>query len=394
MCMALSWPSQPPLGQHSAASLSSEATENARSSLAILQAACLDMSASLASSKGSWWPFTCPRRGLVTAADAVQHCNPQNLANMLWAYATLEVQPGPELTTAATRRMLELLPESKPQALANLAWAFATLGCNPGMALCCCLVAWGLPAWAGRWPQPGDCCWETAACMGLPTAGEGMQHGWLRMLAKPTVLPETSGNCSKGDVGVPAWVTASHWARLADGATSMLVQPAALTLLPHRACPAVTASGARGSLPGGLRPAARLGAPLGLCQDGPQPGVCPPGGCSRSSPGSHAPLQPPEHGQHPLGLCHPGDPSRGCASGCCCRAPAPADPGAFWPPLTAHWVTKPRPQRRSSAHCASPSALASVLACLVVLAQHAAPAAGAQLPGPVQLSVGICPVAP
>ena len=68
----------------------------------------------------------------VTTAVAVQHCNPQNLANMLWAYATLETQPGPALMKAASTRMLELLPQSKPQALANMAWAFATLGHNPG----------------------------------------------------------------------------------------------------------------------------------------------------------------------------------------------------------------------------------------------------------------------
>ena len=87
----------------------------------------------------------------------MQHCNPQNLANMLWAYATLEVQPGQALLDAAALRMLDLLPSFKPQALANIAWAYATLGCNPGQpsfpALprpappCCCTAA--LALWQG-----------------------------------------------------------------------------------------------------------------------------------------------------------------------------------------------------------------------------------------------------
>ena len=66
----------------------------------------------------------------------VQQCNPQNLANIVWAYATLEVPPGVELLRASANRLLQLLPESKPQALANMAWAFATLAWNPGVCVC------------------------------------------------------------------------------------------------------------------------------------------------------------------------------------------------------------------------------------------------------------------
>ena len=62
----------------------------------------------------------------------MQHCNSQNLVTILWAYATLKVQPGPALLDAAALRMLDLLPSCKPQELANFAWAYATLGCNPG----------------------------------------------------------------------------------------------------------------------------------------------------------------------------------------------------------------------------------------------------------------------
>ena len=59
------------------------------------------------------------------------------MANILWAFATLDVQPGPALLEAGVHRMLELLPSTKPQALSNTMWAFATLGHNPG-GLCAC----------------------------------------------------------------------------------------------------------------------------------------------------------------------------------------------------------------------------------------------------------------
>ena len=62
-----------------------------------------------------------------------QDCNPQNMANILWAFATLDVQPGTALLEAGAHRMLELLPTTKPQALSNTMWAFATLGYNPGV---------------------------------------------------------------------------------------------------------------------------------------------------------------------------------------------------------------------------------------------------------------------
>ena len=70
------------------------------------------------------WPTSC---------GPLQDCNPQNMANILWAFATLDVQPGTALLEAGAHRMLELLPTTKPQALSNTMWAFATLGYNPGM---------------------------------------------------------------------------------------------------------------------------------------------------------------------------------------------------------------------------------------------------------------------
>ena len=54
------------------------------------------------------------------------------MANILWAFATLDVQPGEQLLQAGVQRMYDLLPQTKPQALSNTMWAFATLGHNPG----------------------------------------------------------------------------------------------------------------------------------------------------------------------------------------------------------------------------------------------------------------------
>ena len=76
-------------------------------------------------------PWPC-RRSSMRAQD----CNPQNMANILWAFATLDVQPGLQLLEAGVARMLDLLPQTKPQALSNTMWAFATLGHNPGAHAC------------------------------------------------------------------------------------------------------------------------------------------------------------------------------------------------------------------------------------------------------------------
>ena len=73
------------------------------------------------------------------------------MANILWAFATLDVQPGTGLLEAGAHRMLELLPTTKPQALSNTMWAFATLGYNPGVCpsavrpLLPCPCLWDLP---------------------------------------------------------------------------------------------------------------------------------------------------------------------------------------------------------------------------------------------------------
>eukprot|EP00238_Polyblepharides_amylifera_P004557 CAMPEP_0196578292 /NCGR_PEP_ID=MMETSP1081-20130531/7211_1 /TAXON_ID=36882 /ORGANISM="Pyramimonas amylifera, Strain CCMP720" /LENGTH=548 /DNA_ID=CAMNT_0041897459 /DNA_START=389 /DNA_END=2035 /DNA_ORIENTATION=+ len=60
---------------------------------------------------------------------------PQELVNTMWAYATLRHKPCAILQNQVRRRVLSFPPGSlKPQEIANLLWAFATLSINPGEA--------------------------------------------------------------------------------------------------------------------------------------------------------------------------------------------------------------------------------------------------------------------
>lgn len=58
--------------------------------------------------------------------------NPQNLANIMWAFATMEITPPRELMDGAVERFVSLLPNYNPQGIANTLWAFASLGWFPG----------------------------------------------------------------------------------------------------------------------------------------------------------------------------------------------------------------------------------------------------------------------
>ena len=58
--------------------------------------------------------------------------NPQNLANILWAFATMDVVPPKELMDGAIQRFMDLLPAYNPQGIANTMWSFASLGYFPG----------------------------------------------------------------------------------------------------------------------------------------------------------------------------------------------------------------------------------------------------------------------
>ncbi len=61
--------------------------------------------------------------------------NPQNLANIMWAFATMDVVPPKDLMDGAIQRFMDLLPAYNPQGIANTMWSFASLGYFPGWAL-------------------------------------------------------------------------------------------------------------------------------------------------------------------------------------------------------------------------------------------------------------------
>ncbi len=55
---------------------------------------------------------------------------PQDVANLMWALATLGVDPGAELATAMSRRAVASAGEFNQQEVANLMWALAVLSCE------------------------------------------------------------------------------------------------------------------------------------------------------------------------------------------------------------------------------------------------------------------------
>ena len=72
---------------------------------------------------------------LARASEIVNSFKPQNVANLMWALATLGVEPGAELVTVMSRRAVASAGEFKPQNVSNLMWALATLGVEPGADL-------------------------------------------------------------------------------------------------------------------------------------------------------------------------------------------------------------------------------------------------------------------
>jgi hypothetical protein len=61
--------------------------------------------------------------------------NSQNVANTLWAYATMGRQPGERLMGMLEGRAEAISGEFKPQAVANTLWAYATMARKPGERL-------------------------------------------------------------------------------------------------------------------------------------------------------------------------------------------------------------------------------------------------------------------
>ena len=67
-------------------------------------------------------------RGDDKAMSTAGKFKPQDIANLMWSYATLSMEPGTELAMAMGRRAVLTAGEFKPQNIANLLWACAALG--------------------------------------------------------------------------------------------------------------------------------------------------------------------------------------------------------------------------------------------------------------------------
>ena len=58
--------------------------------------------------------------------------NSQNVANTLWAYATIGTKPEQRMMGQLERRAETISGEFNSQAIANTLWAYATMGTKPG----------------------------------------------------------------------------------------------------------------------------------------------------------------------------------------------------------------------------------------------------------------------
>jgi uncharacterized alpha-E superfamily protein len=58
--------------------------------------------------------------------------NSQNVANTLWAFATMGKKPGERMMGQLERRAEAISGEFTAQEVANTLWAFATMGTKPG----------------------------------------------------------------------------------------------------------------------------------------------------------------------------------------------------------------------------------------------------------------------
>jgi hypothetical protein len=70
-------------------------------------------------------------RAVATAGDF----DPQGVANLLWALATMGSKPDARLLEAMQGRATATADDFKPQEVANLLWALATMGSKPGARL-------------------------------------------------------------------------------------------------------------------------------------------------------------------------------------------------------------------------------------------------------------------
>ena len=68
----------------------------------------------------------------ISVGELLEGFDPQELANTLWAWATLDAHPGEDVLLSVGRCVERRLEGFNPQGLANALWAWATMGVHPG----------------------------------------------------------------------------------------------------------------------------------------------------------------------------------------------------------------------------------------------------------------------
>ena len=69
------------------------------------------------------------------AAQKRKDFNPQNVANMLWAFAKLDYNPRCGLVALLAEEAMQKLPQFVSQNVSNMLWAFAKFDFHPGLEL-------------------------------------------------------------------------------------------------------------------------------------------------------------------------------------------------------------------------------------------------------------------
>ena len=139
--------------------------------------------------------LTClERRALETAGEF----NSQNVANTLWAYASLGRDPGKGLLHALERRALETAGEFNSQEVANTLWAYARMGREPGEGILYAMESQALEK-AGEFNSQNvaNTLWAYVSLGREP--GEGLLHALERRAL------ETAGEFNSQDVANTLW---------------------------------------------------------------------------------------------------------------------------------------------------------------------------------------------
>ena len=80
---------------------------------------------------GTGTPFQPPRPLEKRAEDTAEDFKPQEVADLVWAWATMGHRPGADVMSALEKRAADTAEDFKPQGVVNLVWAWATMRHTP-----------------------------------------------------------------------------------------------------------------------------------------------------------------------------------------------------------------------------------------------------------------------